>query len=820
MAYRRPGVTVTQDFANLVPALAAFNLPSVTVGAAYQLVSGDSLGDYAAADIVFGYPSLLPGAVVDTALADPDEEFPAIKRPVAVLLKQTYAEIVSAQTDGSGNGTGFSDATASQFEDVLAGDYVVIVPSLGLTIVAAQTNGKSYMASGQRNRLEAGTAAQFANVKVGDSVIVTAGTNTTAATYLVTAKIGDILILDGNVNDGVGNSVNVSFSITGDRGVANAGSYKVKTVTDDNTLVLTSPLPDPVEAPISYTVKRNIGTVVLTPLASPGNGFTADETGITLPASLTVDIGANTFPIIAGAAFADYRALRNDLSSNVFEVSTVDDITAKFGANQIDPANPLGYGLSLMLQNTVTPVNGLGLDENAETDETLSFTNAADVLGLVDMYAIAVLSHSPTVHQLFKSHVDGYSQPNQKFERVAIVNSRLQTVAVLQADQTTVTTINSSRIIVNTQIDGAATAVSPTHLNDPTANAFAAVQPGDTVVIQAGTNSIPGNFTVLSKTDANNLVLSGSIISGATATNFQYYIVRRDGLGANGTTFYDRNATFLSNGVGPGHYLNILAGALLGRYLVTAVTSERELEVAQVAGVATLKTALEYQVDRDLSKSEQAALVAGYSSSFADRRMVHVWPDSLQVPQGQSVVSVPGYFAACAIAALTTGLPTQQGFTNLSISGFLGLAHSTGYFTPAQLDTIAGGGTMVLAQDGPQQALYVRHELTTDVSSIKFQEFMVTKNVDYIAKFLRVSFAGFIGRYNIVDTTLDELKQTASACVKFLRDKTQLPRIGGAIRSGTLSSIGQDPDQIDTVLMTFTFGIPIPLNNIDITIEV
>lgn len=829
MAYRRPGVTVTQLFVGLAPALAALALPSVVVGPAYQLVDGDSLGAYAAADTAYPYAGLIAGGAVDTAVADPNEKFPATKKPIAVTLKQTYVQILAAQTTGAWDGTNFTDATSTQFANVLPGDLIVIVDAPGLTIIAAQTNGASTNASGQRNRLTAGTVGQFANVRVGDSVIVTGGTNTTNGTYTVTAKSGDVLILSGNVNDGVGTSTNVAYSITGDRGADAVGSYAVKTVTDNNTLALRTPLPS-VEAPLHYSVKRLVpgtvttaaGVVVLPRLAVAGpTGFTADGTAISLPAVLQTTIGVTTYTIISANVFADYRALRNDMAATVENYTSPTDIVAAFGVGQVSPANPLAYGLQFMLENTVTSVNALGLDANAVTNEVLSYTNAGDVLGMTDMYAIAVLTQNGAVHQLMKTHVVGFSDPEFKKERVVLINSALITKAVLQAEQTTVLTVNNSRVVVNTQLDGSATSGTPTHLNDPTTNAFTAVRPGDLVVIQAGTNSVPGNYTVVSKTDVNNLVLSGSIITSGTSTDFQYYIVRQDGLGADGQDFYDRNGAFLSDGVATGHFLTIESGALAGRYKIGAVLSDHELTLAAaVPGVATLKTAIDYQVDRDLSKTEQATLVGGYSAAFASRRVVHCWPDVIQVPSGQDLVDVPGFYLGCAVAALTTGLPTQQGFTNLSIAGALGELHASGYFSDAQMNIIADGGTMIFAQDGPQQPLFCRHELTTDRSAIKFQEYQVTKNVDFIAKFTRDAFKHFPGVYNIVDPAIDDMKTTAQGVIKFLKDDTQRPKIGGVIKSGTLAAITEDPNEIDRVTMRFNHNIPIPLNNLDIFIQV
>jgi hypothetical protein len=474
-----------------------------------------------------------------------------------------------------------------------------------------------------------------------------------------------------------------------------------------------------------------------------------------------------------------------------------------------------------MLQNTVTPVNGLGLDGNAVDDEALSYTAAADVLKRGQMYAISLLSQNPVVHTIYKNHVEQMSLPDRKLERVVIINSSLPTVMVLQDESTTVATVANSRQIVGTQLDGGGVfATNPKQLIDLTTGQFANVKAGDNLVVVAGTGVTAGTYVVASVTDDNNLLTTANFITSGSPTDVQYYIYRKDGIAADGLSLYDRNASFFSSGVSSGHYVNILSGTYMARYRIATVVSEKEVTFSPaILGVTSLVTAVNYQVDRDLSKVEQSEAVKGYSRSFASRRVVHVWPDVLEAPLGQNIVALPGYYGTCVIAALTTGLPTQQGFTNLSVSGFLGLDHSSRYFTEEELDNIADGGTMILAQEGPQQPLYVRHQLTTDRSSVKFQEYSVTKNVDFIAKFLRDTYAGYIGQYNIVDTTLDALRTTATAAVKFLKDR-RVPKFGGVIKTGSLLSLVESTTQIDTVEMRFGFSIPIPLNHIDITIEV
>lgn len=821
MAYRRPGVTVTQEFVGLVPALAAFSLPCVAVGPAYQLVDGDALGTYTSVEELFPYASLMGGAAVDLAELATDELFPATKKPIEASLLNAVVEVLAEQDTGAVVGNLFSDATPSQFADVAAGDVLTVVPALAVAVVAARTDGKSYKAVGLTNRLEAPVTGQFTNIKVGDTVTVTGVAPSLPGTYLVTAKVGStLLLLDNPVNDGSADSVAVNYTIAGDRGVGNAGNYTVKAVTDDNDLVLQSPMIDTPEAPLSYVINRKVGTVVLNRVATTlENGFVASAGGVTLPAALLY--GSQT--IVSGALQASYRALRSDLATEVRQYTDVASLNAVFGVGQILPTNPLAYGLSIMLQNTVTPVNGLGLDANAVVNEVLSYTAATDVLKRGNMYAIALLTQNPVVHTLYKNHVEQMSLPERKLERVVIINSALPRMAILQDEMTTSVASNGARTIVNTALTGSGVFLtSPVTFIDPTTDKFINVAPGDNVVVVAGgVGTLADTYTVASKTNNTTLVFTQPFLASGSPADIQYYVYRKDGLAAGGASFYDRNAQFLSNGVGSGHFLDILAGALVGRYAIATVVSEKELTLSPAILAATsLVTAVDYQVDRDLSKSEQSDAVKGYSESFASRRVVHVWPDSLEAPVGQTIYAVPGYYGCCSIAALTTGLPTQQGFTNLAVSGFLGFEHSTRYFTEEELDNIADGGTMIFAQDGLDLPLYVRHQLTTERSAIKFQEYSITKNVDFIAKFWRNTYAKFIGQYNIVDTTLDSLKTTAGAGIKFLKDNTRVAKFGGVIRGGNLVSIKESDTQIDTVIIRFSFSIPVPLNHIDITIQV
>lgn len=553
-------------------------------------------------------------------------------------------------------------------------------------------------------------------------------------------------VLAGNLNQFTDATANAFANVqAGDVIVvtgALAGSYTVRQVINANTLQ-TNETFSAAGATLNYSVRRNVG--VATPAAPTGvlievtSQTTVTRSQFQVAAGVTTSVGALTnLPVLSATVLVSYRALRFDKSADTAEYDSIASLQADFGTDQIVPENPAVFGAFLALENSPTPTNLLALPQDfldtgsGTGDELIAYSKAFDVLALTDMYAIAVMTQSTSVHTALKAHVDLYSQPAQKLERIGVVNRQLVTTSV-----------------VSTQ-----------------------------------------------KAD------------GATS--------------AGGTVLTSTSATFITDGVVPGMFINIVGGAGAGRYQIGSVDSQTHLTV--LTGITIPGGALTAQtffIDKNLTKGEQAAVISAYAKSIADRRLVLTWPDVVSLPVGNVIRDVPGYFLGCAVVSLTTGLPTQQGLTNLSVAVFTKVSHSTKYFSNDDLNTIADGGVMIFVQDVlAQTALYVRHQLTTDRSAIKFQEYSVTKNVDFIAKFIRTNHKQFIGQYNIVDTTFDDLKTQAQRIIRFLSESTKLPKIGGVIRSGKLNSIVQDPVNIDSILENYSLDIPIPLNNLDITIAV
>lgn len=310
---------------------------------------------------------------------------------------------------------------------------------------------------------------------------------------------------------------------------------------------------------------------------------------------------------------------------------------------------------------------------------------------------------------------------------------------------------------------------------------------------------------IINRTLVTTQVVDGPFTNGATD--------------APGTTLTSVGALFITDGVVPGTIVQVLQGGFTGNYTVASVNSQTSLTLT--TAISPSQSNLNFQVIKNLQNNEQAATIAAYAESFADSRMILTWPDIVNIPVGNTIRQLPGYFLNCAVGALTTGLPTQQGLTNLHVAVYSGVVHSTKYFSNDDLNTIADGGVMIFVQDVLNQTpLYIRHQLTTNRSSVLFQEYSVTKNVDFIAKFVRTNHKPFIGQYNIVDSTFDDLKTNAKAIMAYLSQGTKLPKIGGVISNGQLTSIVQNPAALDGILETWTISVPVPLNNLDITLVV
>lgn len=296
----------------------------------------------------------------------------------------------------------------------------------------------------------------------------------------------------------------------------------------------------------------------------------------------------------------------------------------------------------------------------------------------------------------------------------------------------------------------------------------------------------------------------------------------------------DTTATFISDGVVVGDVVQVpVPPADAGTSFTTtysatvsAVLSENRLQLAIGSDLPapdsyvgyTGVVDLGYRVVRTLSKAAQVTELVSVVESIASKRVVMVWPDSCDVAGVVNAstgvaTAQPGYYLACAVGGMSAGLPPHQGFTNIGIAGIDAIHNSTRYFTEAQLTTLSNSGWYLFVQETSSSIPYCLHQLTTDVSTLENGELSIVRDFDYISLFYKDILDDFLGKYNVIDQTLDFLRAALNGGTAQLQSQ-KYARIGTPVISATVDSIAPLVGQKDRVEVYMTVEMPFPLNRV------
>lgn len=462
--------------------------------------------------------------------------------------------------------------------------------------------------------------------------------------------------------------------------------------------------------------------------------------------------------------YMSYSAVRRDTSPLAEDpgILTFDDtLQLEAAIAPISTANPLALGTFLALVNAPgIQITALGVDSiTADSpDGTVeAYTRAVEYLEGHEVYALAPLTHDETVAQVFNTHVNFMSEPEQRGERIVMWNPE------------TPTTELDALVASGTNGDGLNTFTFDTKVTNLSALLQnAGVSPVGTITADKGA------FLDIS---LDNLRYSIKAVNGSQIT------VRVDeaefASGVNDDNFYAE-----SN----------LPSPLIG-----------ELFSIRVRGKALVT------IDGAQDKNAVAATVNQLGASFGNRRFWLTFPDKCRATIEGLEQIIEGYYMNAASAGCIGQQPPQQSFTNFPIAGFTGVVGSNDTFSEAQLDTMAGGGAWIFIQEGQGTPIFSRMALTTDTTSIETRTDSVNKVVDFTAKFMRSALKNYIGRFNITQGFLDTLGTTVQGLFGFLVETSVL--IGGQ-----LDNIIQDEDNRDTVLIDTTIDVPIPCNYIKLTL--
>jgi hypothetical protein len=204
-------------------------------------------------------------------------------------------------------------------------------------------------------------------------------------------------------------------------------------------------------------------------------------------------------------------------------------------------------------------------------------------------------------------------------------------------------------------------------------------------------------------------------------------------------------------------------------------------------------------------------VIGDYAASIANERVSVVYPDvaSKKLSIG-SYVNLGAQYIAAAIAGAESTLNIQQSRTRMTLSSFYELKGVR--MTRTEKNQLAAKGVWILEQaNGAGTAVSIRHQLTTDMTSVQTRESSIIAIKDFVAKYYRQILEPYIGKYNITPEVVTRIEATLKG------GKNQLIR-WGIINDGTVGNILQDENNPDTLLITASVQPPYPCNAIDVTL--
>lgn len=515
-----------------------------------------------------------------------------------------------------------------------------------------------------------------------------------------------------------------------------------------------------------YIVAKNLSA------SSAANGVTRPTPNLTVDTSANLlikpeimrDVRGNPVSPARGQIYIAYKALRLDVTAKAKSPGLLRfSDTTTLGSNlaPLTQDNPLGLGFYFALLNAPgTVVTGVGVDEvstGSPFGTVAGFTRAATFLEAFEVYAIALMTHDPTVFQVFATHVSVMSAAENKGERIALINhstptNKLDTLVASGISGNTTSTAN--------QFDTGIANLSPLLL----ANGLSGVGP---YAVSAGIYLDIGDGKKYAVTN-----VTGSILTLKTASFLP---------GENDDGYYSTTTL-------PSPLIN-------------------DTFAVRIRGAALVLS------DGTVDKENLAIAMQQTAQSYANRRVWNVFPDKAAATLSGVEQVVEGFYMSAAIAGMIARQPPQQSFTNFPMTGFTRVIGSNDRFGERQLNVMAAGGNYIIVQDAPATPLISRMALTTEMTSIETRTDSITKVVDFTAKFLRTGLKNFIGRFNITQGFLDSLGHVLQGLLGFLVES-------GVLIGANLNNLVQDTDAPDTVLIDITLDVPFPCNYLRLTLVI
>jgi len=600
------------------------------------------------------------------------------------------------------------------------------------------------------------------------SLVITSGA--AAGTYAILTKASDTEITATGL-DSAASSTGASFKI-----VKTTAAASAELDTEDKTVYLTLGRATAVsqtslaDAETALDADTAVAAAFSTAVGGSGNlvvgnvGTVKFDGGVDDDALLLdADLIGDTVP--TGKIYVSYKALRkaNTAAAATPSMASFDNTKAlETGLGPLTTDNPLGLGMYFALSNSSKTVKGLGVSAVSAAEPNGTSTAYSEALGMLegeDVYAIATLTQSNVVNQLVSTHVTNMSKAENKSERIAFINQTLPGYSKA--------TLIASGTSGNT---GAGF-----HSSDGT-DLFS------TSVDFSALDTVPAADDILVVTAFSSSSYSPDIVRG---TDNPYYGIKIDGV----------------------------SGASNFKLTVDTTLSSSRVIASNWSNMVDVSWALYRPGSAITSAADVATRVATMGASYGNRRLFLTWPSQVQAVVDGTSSYIGGQYMSAAWAGKVGEEAPEKGFTNLALTGFTGAKYTNGYFSESQLDTIAGGGTMIAMQTSESAPLSCRHQLSTDVSTVQKRELNITKSIDYVAKTMRAALKSQIGQFNITSQFMDSLTVQIQGLCRYFEE-------AGVVNECSLTSLEVDSTSPDTINIVMLLDVKYPCNYIALTLQV
>lgn len=466
--------------------------------------------------------------------------------------------------------------------------------------------------------------------------------------------------------------------------------------------------------------------------------------------------------------FVTFRELVVSFADTFHSLTGASEVANVLG--KVDPDNPLAMGVYMAALNSATddgdeapPVYFMSVP----SDDKDGYADVLNKATLTDRaYVFAPTTRDEAVLELVRSHVLEMSTKTVKMWRIAAASAEIpDEVAKLSAAM------------------------------DPQGDEFLAIPVSDSG-IQTGLTDY-NKFRVVKALDN---------VNGNTDTMFRSTVVPGDRV----------RFCFRKDAWGDPKYATYVVKRVVNNYTVEVTEAIGDLDELTPGTGHYVPEKIE--IYHTYTAAESAEIIASVSKAMASRRMLNVFPSVFR----NDGVTMTGEFAACAVAGLISATEPQQPITNVTVRGIddIPLVYQT--YNKAQLDTIAAGGTFIIAQDLPGDLVYVRHQITTAYSdgNLNTAELSITKNVDSISYAFAQVFRPYYGKYNIYPELIAILENLAGQLISQFGGSTSVYGPQLITDETEIKYIRQNELMKDHVDVAIKLGVPYPCNNIDIVLTV